>query len=584
MAEYLNRCITSVINQTHKSLEIIIVDDGSTDDSVEVIERFRQSDPRIKLICQENQGHSAARNVGIENAESDYLFFIDSDDYIRPETIELLLSNLIQNGGDISFGGSIRNGEFPEVNNSCRVLNSREALEILTKYDDGMNVPLKFYLNPTWNRIFKKSLFSDIKFPEGHVRDDNFTVHRLLDKANKIVWVKTITYFYYLKPNTMSEEGLFKNKDLILAHEDRIRYLTERGYTELLPDVYSYYLYICYQTFREIGDYSIIENAQEFINSNRETILKNSLGERNIKNIEEANDIIIYTYSLSTFCGLYIWTLNFCRTFKHRHIKILSREFRPSMKKALSQYAECEYFSSLKNYTCRVLIQNFQVDRMPVCFKADKVYVALHCDYTTLHTTKFQKNVNYIAVSERARDTFIKRFKLPCRAIKPIMLETNIKKVYKFISATRLTKEKGTNRMLKFAELLKQSGVCWQWLVFCEKDMVSITFRSDYPELIIANLQSNETMLNYMADADYVVQLSDSEGFCYSVHESLSVGTPVIVTDLPVFDFIQDGYNGYKVPLDMTGIDINQIVSNIPKDFRYDSDNQASIEKWEKLL
>ena len=334
----------------------------------------------------------------------------------------------------------------------------------------------------------------------------------------------------------------------------------------------------------KIGDYSIIDNVKEFIIENRETILKNAIGERNIRNIEEANDIIIYTGSLSTFCGLYIWTLNFCRTFKHRHIKILSREYRPSLKKALSQYAECEEFTSMKQHQCRVLIQNFLIDRVPINIIADKTYVVLHCDYTDLNMFKFNKRVNYIAVSERARDTFSRRFKLPCRAIKPIMLNNTIKKVYRFVSATRLSKDKGINRMLKFAELLKQSGICWQWLVFCEKDMASMTFRSDYPELIIANLQTNETMLNYMADADYLVQLSDSEGFCYSVHESLSVGTPVIVTDLPVFDFIQDGYNGYKVPLDMTGIDINQIVSNIPKDFRYDSGNQASIEKWEKLL
>lgn len=76
MAEYLDRCITSIINQTYKDLEIIIVDDGSTDSSAEIIKRFRQNDPRIKLICQENKGHSEARNVGLANSEAEYVYLL----------------------------------------------------------------------------------------------------------------------------------------------------------------------------------------------------------------------------------------------------------------------------------------------------------------------------------------------------------------------------------------------------------------------------------------------------------------------------------------------------------------------------
>ena len=91
-------------------------------------------------------------------------------------------------------------------------------------------------------------------------------------------------------------------------------------------------------------------------------------------------------------------------------------------------------------------------------------------------------------------------------------------------------------------------------------------------------------MLNYMADADYTIQLSDSEGFCYAVHESLSVGTPVIVTDIPIFKMIVNGYNGYRLPLDMSKIPIDEIINNIPKGFMYHTEQAALKNKWQNLI
>lgn len=583
MAEYLDRCISSIINQTYKDIEIVIVDDGSTDNSAEILNGFQQKDRRIKVVYQENKGHSEARNVALANSKSEYVYFIDADDYIHPQTIEILLNNLLETDSDISIGCSIREGGFPEIDNHYKVFNSEKALEILTRYSPNKsNIP-QFAFNPTWNRIFKRYLFDDIKFPTGHLRDDNFTCHRLLAKANRIVWTKAVTYFYYRKPNTMSEEGLFANKDLILAHQDRIAFFKEQGFDRFLPDACSFYLWICYKTFLKMGDYSIIESARNFIEENRQYIEHQYYGAENIRNIMETDNIILYTNSLTELCGLYIWTLNFVKTFKDKHIKILCKMYKPSLRKELEEYAECVTLNPTTIYKCRTLIQNYQVDEIPQNISATQTYVVVHCDYYD-YDLDLDKSLNYICVSESAQNTLKERFGMDSVAIIPFMPKAVKKRVYRFVSATRLTKSKGLNRMLKLAELFKQSGICWQWIVFCERDTTSISFRCEYPEIVIANPVSNETMLSYMADADYTIQLSDSEGFCYAVHESLMMGTPVIVTDIPIFKMIVNGYNGYRLPLDMSKIPIDEILNNIPKGFIYHTEQAALKNKWQNLI
>ena len=590
MAEYLDRCIQSIISQTYSFLEILIVDDGSEDGSAEIIERYRQSDPRVRTIYQENKGHSEARNVGMSNANSNYFFFIDADDYIRPECIEILMKNLKETDADISIGSSIREGDFPVIDNHYKVLYPEKALRILVSYNSDQLVT-QFSFNPTWNRIFKKELFENIKFPTGHVRDDNFTCHRLLGAAKKIVWTGTATYFYTRKLNSMSEEGLYANKDLILAHEDRVSFLKEKGYEQLLPDECSYYLLIAHRTFMKMGDYGIIRRAKEFINENRAYIEKHIDGKHNMENITSQEDIIIYTNSLTATCGIVTWTLNFCEQLSKSHkIKVVSMMFRPDIRKELELYADTEVYSPALTYRCRTLIQNYQIDGIPSNFMAAQTYIVLHCDYSDPDFGLIEypdRKVKYIAVSEVAAGRIRERFNIDCMAIKPFLSTKKLfRRIFKFVSATRLTRDKGIERMKKLAGMFKDAGVRFQWLIFCDRDITSVSFRSDYPELIVANSVSNYEMLDYMKEADFVIQLSDSEGFCYAVHEALLVGTPVIVTDIPVFDMVIDGYNGYKVPLDIENhfINVLNMVMNIPKDFDYDPETYETRQKWINIL
>jgi glycosyltransferase involved in cell wall biosynthesis len=217
-ADYLERCVNSIINQTYKDLEIIIVNDGSTDNTAEILNEFQQKDCRIKMIHQENKGHSEARNVGMDNAHGDYYFFIDSDDYLHRQAIEILWNNMQETGADISIGNTTREKELETtLENDYYVYSTMDALSILTDYHSPLQRH-KLPFTATWNKIFKASLFSNVRFPTGHIRDDNFTCHRLIYNAKKIVFTKAKTYFYTYREGSVSNKGLI-NKDFMLAYK-----------------------------------------------------------------------------------------------------------------------------------------------------------------------------------------------------------------------------------------------------------------------------------------------------------------------------------------------------------------------------
>lgn len=587
MAEYLPRCIQSIINQTYKDIELIIVDDGSTDDSAEILDGFQQGDPRVRVIHQENKGHSEARNVGMDNARGDYYYFIDADDYIHEQTIEVLWNNMQESGADISIGDITRT-EPPtcSLDAGYDTYSSIEALRILTDYHSGM--PLnKLPFNVTWNKIFKANLFKDVRFPTGHVRDDNFTCHRLLYNANKIVLSKARTYFYTYQAQSMSNDGLYKNKDLILAHKDRIAFFKEKGLIELLPDACSYFLNVCLKTFDAMKDYSIIREVKGLIKNNELQFTHNHMGLQHKKEIENMKDIIIYVGILNTRDGIYTWIRNFCLAFKDQYeIMVVSQVFSHTTKNELSECVECEIYDKSKTYVCNTLLHNFIFDAPCDNIKAVDTYIVLHRDYGRWDKEiKFDMKQHYIAVSDVVTNGVHEKYGLDCKTIVPFVRTHSPEKIYKFVSATRINEEKGYKRMLQLCQLLKETNVHFQWLIFCQRDMMTAAFRSEYPELIYANEHPNESIQNYMADADYTIQLSSEESFCFAIHESLKVGTPVIVTDIPVFrNLVRDSYNGYRVSLDMENIDINKILTEIPKDFIYDDHYEELKNEWIKIL
>lgn len=210
--KYLRRCIDSIINQTFKNIEIILVNDGSPDNCPKICEEYKNKDNRIVIVNQENQGLSAARNSGIRIARGKYLVFIDSDDYIEEDMIEYLYEGIVKYDVDISCCGYVAvydNGtkEKITVPSQDTIYKKEEALNILL---------LNGYIDVVaWNKLYKKELFNNILYPTGKLYEDMLTTYKIISKSNKILLRPKEKYFY-CKRNDSIGGNQFSNKTLEL--------------------------------------------------------------------------------------------------------------------------------------------------------------------------------------------------------------------------------------------------------------------------------------------------------------------------------------------------------------------------------
>lgn len=199
--KYLERCIDSIINQTYKNLEIILVNDGSTDDSGMICDNYKNKDNRIKVIHKKNGGLSEARNFGIDIATGTYIGFVDSDDWIETNMYERLLEKLEYNKGDISICG--RYIDFIDKKNIVykkqdteKILNRKEALIELNSFS--------FFDMSACDKLYKKELFREIRFPVGKKCEDYYTMFKIFDKADKIICFSEPLYHYFQRDNSIS--------------------------------------------------------------------------------------------------------------------------------------------------------------------------------------------------------------------------------------------------------------------------------------------------------------------------------------------------------------------------------------------
>lgn len=220
--EYLNRCVDSIIVQTYKNLEIILVDDGSPDNCGQICDDYAKKDRRIKVIHKENGGLSDARNNGIELSKGKYITFIDSDDYIENNYISVLYKSISSNNTDIAISshkvvydnGVVINKATEEES----VLKPKEVLKRIL-YDDGIDLS-------AWSKLYKKELFDDIKYPKGRLFEDAATTYKLIDKSNKISICSFPTYNYIIRNNSITNVRFTTKKmDLITSTEEMTDYV-----------------------------------------------------------------------------------------------------------------------------------------------------------------------------------------------------------------------------------------------------------------------------------------------------------------------------------------------------------------------
>ena len=223
--QYLERCVDSIISQTYTNLEIILVNDGSTDNSGKLCDELAKKDERIRVIHKENGGLSDARNRGIDEAESDLVGFIDSDDYIDSDMYEVLLKNLNNTDADLSMCAL-----YDVYNNTPEAqVTNKETWKLSSEQAIKMVMEAKILSVTAVNKLYRKSLFTDLKFEVGKIAEDAFIMIKLLDKCEKIVATNEKKYYYVHRENSITTQK-FSTKflNVIEAYEQNSNIISEK--------------------------------------------------------------------------------------------------------------------------------------------------------------------------------------------------------------------------------------------------------------------------------------------------------------------------------------------------------------------
>ncbi|MBQ6799361.1 MAG: glycosyltransferase [Oscillospiraceae bacterium] len=228
---YLRPCIESILAQTLQEIEIILVDDGSPDRCGELCEEYAAKDPRIRVIHKENGGLSSARNAGLEIAQGEYIGFVDSDDRVDPDMFEFLYRNLEESGADISVCGYRihQNGSVISCGEPFRsVQTSREAMRtVMEQPEIGIVV---------WNKLYRRSIFRGIRFPEGRIAEDAFLYLRLTDAADTVVF-DTAPKYHYLRREGSITMRPFSPSMLDAVEASRLNHEFVRGRDPVLESL-----------------------------------------------------------------------------------------------------------------------------------------------------------------------------------------------------------------------------------------------------------------------------------------------------------------------------------------------------------
>jgi len=261
---FIGKCFNSIINQTFKNLEIIIINDGSTDDSSKICDKFAKLDERITVIHQENSGLSAVRNKGLDMAKGDLIGFVDCDDYIHPRMYEILYKHLYDYNADIAMcevtkvhnsniNGNIRESDKTINQQNIYCLKQEEAFKnLFNEKNLIMVVP--------WNKLYKKDVFKNIRYPEGKIKDDEFVIHHIIHAIKKIVFTDAIFYYYNHNENSITNKKYnLQNLDAIEAIKDRLLLFELKKYQKLLSKGANSYLHLIIMHYYAVQKYLPIE-------------------------------------------------------------------------------------------------------------------------------------------------------------------------------------------------------------------------------------------------------------------------------------------------------------------------------------
>lgn len=259
--QYLRRCVESVQKQTYRNMEIILVDDGSTDASGELCDAFSQGDSRIHVLHKRNGGLSDARNAGIDVATGKYITFIDSDDWVSLDFVEILYRNLIRYGAEVS-GCAFRRvsgdaaQEDERKSERVAVWDSREALRKMLRQEDG-------FTTSACALLYDMECFQSVRYPYGKLFEDLGTTYKILGSIRKMVRSDLHMYYYYTRPGSIANQSFRPEyMDEYRFALDVVEYV-ERHYLALRRDAENRLVGVCFHIYMSMSREQTRQYRQE---------------------------------------------------------------------------------------------------------------------------------------------------------------------------------------------------------------------------------------------------------------------------------------------------------------------------------
>lgn len=228
--DYLDRCIESIINQSYSNFELLLIDDGSSDKSLEICNKWEKRDERIQVYSQKNGGASAARNYGLRMMKGEYIVFVDSDDWISSKYIEFLYMAIKSNNYDIvqcnlkaTTDDDFKVEEITDFNfKNVKELTKTEALNY------------RLYKVSVCAKIYKKDLFNDFSFREGAIYEDDASYYIFVYRANRLAILNETLYFYFMSDNSVMRNEKPLDLAFVDIYKERINYFREKKEIEFL--------------------------------------------------------------------------------------------------------------------------------------------------------------------------------------------------------------------------------------------------------------------------------------------------------------------------------------------------------------
>lgn len=314
--KYLPRCIESILAQTFTNYELILVNDGSTDNSGEVCDNYAGLDNRVKVIHKENGGTASSRNAGVDIAKGKYIGFVDNDDYINQFMFETLYSHAIKHSADIVVcdfldvdGSTSINTKTSYSNYNVVNLNNIEALNYIYTTEG-----VKFIV--VWNKLYKRNLFKNIKYEVGKLHEDETVAHKLLYECEKITYLKTELYYYVNRKGSITNLPYnIRRFDGVYTLNDRVDFFRNKNELDLHQKALKHYLQVFFYNYNTAKEN--LKDIDKELKKLKRTFDKNFISLLKHKGYDIGQKFYFVLFRISP--SLYEFVLDFRKGKRVRH-------------------------------------------------------------------------------------------------------------------------------------------------------------------------------------------------------------------------------------------------------------------------